>query len=206
MAKKPNIDLSTEEKIKEAARLVFTKKGFAATRTRDIAQQAGINLALLNYYFRSKEKLFEFVMLENAHKFFSSMKDALNDPGTSIEEKIEVVVGKYVDLFATEPNLPFFIVTEIHNNPERLVKSLDGKNFIPNSVFFKQLLEYMMKNKISMHPLHFIVNMISLTVFPFLAKPMLQMLTQVPDTDFSELMEQRKKLVPAWIKAAMQAK
>ncbi len=73
MAKKDTekaVDSSTEEKIKEAARVVFMKKGFAATRTRDIAEEAGINLALLNYYFRSKEKLFELVMFEKFQKFF----------------------------------------------------------------------------------------------------------------------------------------
>jgi AcrR family transcriptional regulator len=62
MAKKKEVkalDTTTEAKIKNAARVVFHKKGFAATRTRDIAEEAGINLALLNYYFRSKEKLFE---------------------------------------------------------------------------------------------------------------------------------------------------
>ena len=57
-------DISTEEKIRAAARKIFTQKGFAATRTRDIAEEAGINLALLNYYFRSKEKLFEQIMIE----------------------------------------------------------------------------------------------------------------------------------------------
>ena len=64
---KPEIEKnpSTEEKIKEAARRVFTKKGYAATRTRDIAEESGYNLALINYYFRSKEKLFDIVMLEH---------------------------------------------------------------------------------------------------------------------------------------------
>ena len=62
-------DLSTEEKIKNSARAVFHRKGFAAARTRDIAQEAGINLALLNYYFRSKEKLFNIVMLEAFQSF-----------------------------------------------------------------------------------------------------------------------------------------
>ncbi len=59
------INASTEEKIKEAARRVFTQKGYAATRTRDIAEESGLNLALINYYFRSKEKLFDIIMLEH---------------------------------------------------------------------------------------------------------------------------------------------
>ena len=75
MAKKKSVevDLSTEEKIKEAAKKVFLKKGYAATRTRDIAEEAGINLALLNYYFRSKEKLFDLIMLEKLEKFFGAI-------------------------------------------------------------------------------------------------------------------------------------
>ena len=72
MAKKEKLktDLSTEEKIKAAARKVFTQKGYSATRTRDIAEEAGLNLALLNYYFRSKEKLFELIMAEKMQQFF----------------------------------------------------------------------------------------------------------------------------------------
>ncbi len=82
-------DLSTEEKIKEAARKVFTQKGYAATRTRDIAEEAGINLALLNYYFRSKEKLFEIVILEKIHILLGKIGPAMMDEHTSIEQKVE---------------------------------------------------------------------------------------------------------------------
>ena len=83
MAKKKSVevDLSTEEKIKEAAKKVFLKKGYAATRTRDIAEEAGINLALLNYYFRSKEKLFDLIMLEKLEKFFGVIAPVLNNTG-----------------------------------------------------------------------------------------------------------------------------
>ncbi|HLZ87627.1 MAG TPA: TetR family transcriptional regulator, partial [Puia sp.] len=66
-------EASTEEKIMEAARKLFTQRGFAATRTRDIAEEAGINLALLNYYFRSKQKLFDIVMMENFRRFLGGM-------------------------------------------------------------------------------------------------------------------------------------
>ena len=72
-SEKKKIDTSTEEKIKEAARTVFHKKGFAATRTRDIAEEADINLALLNYYFRSKAKLFEIIMVETLQMFINGM-------------------------------------------------------------------------------------------------------------------------------------
>ncbi|MGN6539204.1 MAG: TetR/AcrR family transcriptional regulator, partial [Ginsengibacter sp.] len=80
-------DTSTEEKIKEAARKVFMEKGFAATRTRDIAEESGINLALLNYYFRSKEKLFHEVMSEKIQQFFGVLFPIINDSSTKLETK-----------------------------------------------------------------------------------------------------------------------
>src|ERR1700733_13708884 len=84
---------STEEKIKAAARKVFTQKGYAATRTRDIAEESGLNLALINYYFRSKEKLFDIIMVENMQLFVHSVIDLLNDTKTTLQEKIKVLVG-----------------------------------------------------------------------------------------------------------------
>src|SRR6202012_5712205 len=83
---------STEERIKEAARKLFTQKGFAGTRTRDIAQEAGINLALLNYYFRSKQKLFDLVMMENFQRFLAGMKINFQDPALDLKERIEKIV------------------------------------------------------------------------------------------------------------------
>src|SRR5947207_6934659 len=91
--KKLGENLPTQEKIKEAARKIFMQKGYAATRTRDIAEEAGINLALLNYYFRSKEKLFDIIMLEKLFHFIEGIKDILNDKQTTLEEKIETVVN-----------------------------------------------------------------------------------------------------------------
>src|SRR3979411_2907460 len=105
MSKKKKADsaLSTEEKIKEAARIVFMKKGFAATRTRDIAEAAGINLALLNYYFRSKEKLFELIMIEKLRKFFGFIAPIICDDSTSLETKLELLASNYVDMLLINP-------------------------------------------------------------------------------------------------------
>src|SRR3546814_7833693 len=88
-ARKREINISTEEKIKEAARKVFTRKGYAAARTRDIAEEAGINLALLNYYFRSKEKLFHQVMIERMQELFGVLIPVMNDTSTALETKLD---------------------------------------------------------------------------------------------------------------------
>ena len=83
-------ELTTEEKILLSASKVFTEKGFAGTRTRDIAEEAGINLALLNYYFRSKEKLFEQVMKVKMVLLFGQIVPILTNEKTNLEEKIEI--------------------------------------------------------------------------------------------------------------------
>src|SRR6187402_3423361 len=110
-------DHSTEEKIKLAARKVFTQKGFSAARTRDIADEAGINLALLNYYFRSKQKLFEQIMFEKVQLLFGHLAPALFDPTTSLDIKIERMVTLYIDMIIENPDLPIFVLSEIRNHP-----------------------------------------------------------------------------------------
>jgi AcrR family transcriptional regulator len=205
MAKKANkeLSLSTEEKIKEAARTVFTKKGYAAAKTRDIAQEAGINLALLNYYFRSKENLFGIVMMESAQKFFVSMKGILNDEKTSLEKKLELMISNYIDQLISDPNFPLFMLSEIQANPELLLSKMGSRDFLQRSVLFKQLGEAIVKNKITVHPLHYLMNIIGITVFPFIGKPILKSIGGLSDEQFNALMLERKKLIPMWIKAAM---
>src|SRR5690606_3884077 len=118
-----------------AARIVFHKKGYAATRTRDIAEEAGINLALLNYYFRSKEKLFNIIMTETLSGFVQTMTSILNDENTSLEKKVENIAARYIDLILIEPEIPGFIVSEIRNNPSSLLEKLPVKQLVHNSVF-----------------------------------------------------------------------
>ena len=95
--KKKKPQESTEQKIMKAARNLFMEKGYHAIKTRDIANEAGINLALLNYYFRSKEKLFEIIMKENISQFMEIITGIVNDEKTSIEKKVEMLVANYID-------------------------------------------------------------------------------------------------------------
>jgi len=101
-------ELSTEEKIKDAARKIFTKKGFLATTIRDIATEADINVASINYYFRSKENLFAFIMDETIKKLFDKIEPVLNDEATGVNEKIEICVGYYIDQVLENPDFIFF--------------------------------------------------------------------------------------------------
>lgn len=197
-------DASTEEKIMAAARTVFHSKGFAAARTRDIAEEAGINLALLNYYFRSKEKLFVLVMIETLSEFFGSVSVIINNPETTFEEKIEQFAAGYIDMIFREPDIPLFIMSEIRNNPEQLLQKVDIRNTVFNSVFIHQFAEAVEQGKIKdQNFLHFMMNFIGLIVFPFIAKPLLQAISGLTEEQLNALIEERKKLIPVWIKAMM---
>jgi AcrR family transcriptional regulator len=191
---------STEEKFKEAARIVFTKKGYAGTKTRDIAEQAGLNLALLNYYFRSKEKLFEIVMIEKVVQLFSFIAPALNNPDTSLEEKIELIAVSYIDMLLKNPDLPLFVLSEIRSNPERFGKMVQTNGNILQSYFVKQLAQ---RNK-AINPLQLFLNFLGMMVFPFVAKPVFMIAGQVSEDKFVDLMEQRKTLIPQWMKMILE--
>ena len=174
-------NISAEERIKAAARKVFHQKGYAATRTRDIAEEAGINHAMLNYYFRSKEKLFQIVMTETMTQFFKGVGVILNDETTSLDEKIERVVANYIDLLLEEPELPTFILNEVRPNPQF---------FVEQSPIGEALT-------------HSVLNVIGLVIFPFVAKPILSTITNLPEAQYKALMLQRKTLIPQWIKAIL---
>ena len=135
------IDISTEEKIKEAARVVFTRKGFVAAKVRDIAAEAGINLSLVNYYFRSKEKLFEIIMAETVRNLFSEIKHIINDEQTSIIRKIELITDHYIDMLIRNPDFPLFLVNEVMSGSDTLTAVIRSENLFWNSHFAKQLIE-----------------------------------------------------------------
>ncbi|WP_262250046.1 TetR/AcrR family transcriptional regulator [Parapedobacter soli] len=202
MAKaKIKADISTEEKIKEAARKVFTQKGYAATRTRDIAEEAGINLALLNYYFRSKEKLFEIIILEKMQILFGKIGPTIMNEGTSIEEKVELVAEHYIDTLVSNPDIPLFVLGEIKNNPDKFAKLIKTKTNITNSALFRQLAE----RRPDIDPLHFIFNMLGLVIFPFIGKPLIQLITGLEQQKAAALMNERKRLIKTWFVAMLEA-
>ena len=103
----------TEIKIKDAAKFLFLKKGFSATTTREIAKESNINLALLNYYFTSKRKLFEIIMLETLHDFFSKMVEVYNDEKTTLITETDKELDPTKD-----PNSPEYIDPDELCEPE----------------------------------------------------------------------------------------
>lgn len=189
-------EFSTEDKILLAAAKVFTEKGFSGTRTRDIAEEAGINLALLNYYFRTKEKLFEQVMKVKIVLLFGQIIPIVTNEKTSLEEKIDLASEKYFDILTKNPNLPLFVLSEIQKKTSDVKSILPFEKVLNNSFLLKQIKE----KRPDLNPFHFLLNFLGLTVFPFVGKPILQSFDLMNDSEFQKFVEERKTLVPMWIK------
>lgn len=187
--------MNSEERIKAAARKVFHQKGYAGTRTRDIAEEAGINHAMLNYYFRSKEKLFSIVMMETMGQFFKGVGVILNDESTSLEKKIEQVVANYIDLLLEEPDLPTFILNEVRPNPQFFVEQSPIREVLTNSALTRQYAEAVAQGRITEPNLiHTVLNVISLVIFPFIAQPIFTALSRTDKEAYKALMLERKKI------------
>jgi AcrR family transcriptional regulator len=203
MAKRKNIevDISTEEKIKEAARKIFTQKGYAATRTRDIAEESGINLALLNYYFRSKEKLFQQIMSEKLHQLFGVLLPIINDESSDLRAKLELITANYIDLLTANPDLPLFVLSEIRTNGTVFLNHFPIKKLLRDSIFVKQIRQ----QQSNLSPLHFLMNLLGMIVFPFVGSPVFKGTGVVDDEAFEAMMTERKQLIPMWINLILKA-
>jgi AcrR family transcriptional regulator len=162
-------DLDTASKIKQAANKLFTEKGFGRTTTRDIANEAGVNLALVNYHFRSKDELFKTIMLETIEGFIGQLQVLMNDDH-SFEKKVELVVSNYIELLKKRPDLPLFMLSEIRNHPNELVERLGLRKLMLQGKFFEELAQRCPEGVL---PIHLFANLLSMTVFPFIAKPLL---------------------------------
>ncbi len=189
-------ELSTEEKIMEAASKVFTEKGYTGTRTRDIAEEAGINLALLNYYFRSKEKLFQKVMLLKFRELFSEILPILTDEKTTLEHKIDKASETYFNILSNNPTLPLFVISEVQKN------SADIRNRFPIEQVLKDssIIRQIQAVKPESNPFHYLFNFLGMTVFPFIAKPLFMSFELMDEDSFRKFVAERRILVPQWIK------
>ena len=163
---------TTEEKILEAAKNVFVTKGMEGARMQEIADEAGINKALLHYYFRSKERLFEAIFSEIIKFAFPKLTQILISDAAIIT-KINQVVDAYIDLLIKHPFIPAFIIKELNRDPSGLFKMVIKFGLNPQIVF-DQIQEAMNRGEIiQMKPQHLVANIVSMCVFPFAARPII---------------------------------
>ncbi len=193
---------TTEEKIKEAAHAVFVQKGMAGARMQEIADKAGINKALLHYYYRSKEKLFNAVFETVMRNFVPQLFAVLNGD-LPLEVKVYQVAEKYSNLLLRHRELPLFILNELQRHPEALTSKVPHGNNIFEGLA-RQLKEEHEQGKIKEISVEmFVMNLISMMVFPFASKPIFQRMTDMDDQHFMEFIESRKTEVPRFIMNAL---
>ena len=192
-------DQNTKQNILNAAKKVFQLKGMDGARMQEIADEAGINKALLHYYFRSKQQLFEAVFISSFSLLAPQLNIILNDD-SSVESKIKKFISNYISFISKHPYLPNFLIQEINRNPE-FVLHIKNKPQFPSLEKFKAQVEQEVTNG-TIKPIkaeQLFINIISLSIFPFIGKPLLKLFLNTSEEHFNTLMEQRKTDVSNFI-------
>jgi len=193
------MDTTTEEKIYEAARRIFILKGMEGARMQEIADEAGMNKALLHYYFRSKENLFKAVFKDTFSKFFIKVKDTLSSE-VSAKEKLNVFIDNYIDLIQANPYVPQFIISEINRDPKVLKSLMFDSGIEPQQILELLLNEVHSGNLSKLDPRHIVISLLGMLVFPFVARPLLQMVYFKDDQlAYDQFLNERKEVVKKMI-------
>ncbi len=196
---KTNKNQDTEGQILEAAKEVFQKKGMEGARMQQIADEAGINKAMLHYYYRSKQLLFEAVF-RNAFALLAPQLNKILNDDSSIEEKVRNFTNNYITFISKHPYLPNFIIQELNRNPNFFEKIKQNAAF-PSLDKFKGQVSAEVEAGI-LKPTdgeQLFINILSLNIFPFLATPLIKGFTNLDDMGFKQLMERRKTAVSDFI-------
>jgi TetR/AcrR family transcriptional regulator len=189
-------DSNTEQSILEAAEKLFFEKGFALTSTTEIARVAGCNQALVHYYFRTKEKLFDAVFEKKARMFVSGLYQA-HPANATFEEKIKQKIEAHFDMIRANPKLPFLFFNEMITNQMRLEKFRNSMIDLPLTIILPLKAELEVEiakgNIRQMSIYDLLITLISLNVMLFLASPVLKILANFSDEEFNKLVEHRKQ-------------
>lgn len=193
----------TEELILDAAMKVFTRKGFAAARMEEIAKEAGINRALLHYYHRDKQTMFNRIFESRFKEFFKGLFVIFESDNISLFEKIKRMVDHEISTLIKHPDLARFIITEIAQSPDLLIEY--GKKLGVNPRMFIEAFEKQVVKEESegvIKPIdgkQLLINIMSLCIYPFVARPIIQTMMTVDEISFYHMAEQRKREVSEFI-------
>ena len=201
----------TERRILAAARTVFTRSGTAGARMQEIAEEAGVNQALLHYYFRTKDRLAEAVFREAAGRLAPAVARVLGSD-QPIEEKVRQFVHLYIDTARQHPYIPGYILAEMHHHPERLTEiasRLAGTLPTPIARPLTDRLDAQLRERATagaMRPIaaeQFLANLVGLCVIPFAARPMLTFAFGMDDSAFERFLDERRAELPDFILGAL---
>lgn len=205
------LDADTESRILDAANSVFMRRGTAGARMTEIAREAGVNHALVHYYFRSKQRLAEAVFRRAIGQFFPVMIGVFTSDAP-LEEKVRLVATAQIDMLQKNRDLPGYLLAELNHYPERaeqLLESMSGTT--PAALrarlfgtLGRQLEDAARAGAIRpILPQEFVLNLVSMVIYPFAARPLLKAIMGLDDTTFAAMMEQRKADIPAFFLAAL---
>lgn len=198
----PSPPLDTEQKILEAAKKVFHRKGFEGARMQEIADEAGINKALLHYYFRSKEKLFEAVFKDAFLKLMGQAKSVFYSDAP-LKEKIQEFLSHYLGMLSEHSYIPWFILNGMYERPGLLKALFDKAEFSPPQLMEQLRSQIRKEYGTEINPFHIWLNVLSLSIFPVVAKPLIREIFQLPEEAYQQILEQRKTEVPRFITNAL---
>ncbi len=205
-AKVEERDGDTERRILDAARVIFVRRGTSGARMQEIAEEAGVNQALLHYYFRTKERLAATIFREAAARLIPAALGVFNSD-IPLEEKVERFVHIYIDTVRETPFIPGYMLSELHHHPERLTAMLDNAGVKPAPIAdaFRKNLSVQIDEQVrqgKMRPIsadQFFVNMMGLLVVPFIARPVLAAVFRMNDAAFKRFLDERRKTLPGLI-------
>ena len=202
-----DVEKITEDKIFDAAVQIFENKGRAGARMQEIADLAGINKAMLHYYFRSKDKLFEAVFTKLAATMFEKLFGCF-DNDLPLEQKLELFYHEHISFLQKHPRLPAFIFNEINQNPDRIVRILSLKRILSiKKNIFSQIDEEIQTGNIrNVDKIQLLINIIALSVFPFVASGLIVTLFHQQNIDFDDFIERRKTELAQFIINAVKDK
>ena len=187
--------MTTEEKIFNAARIVFQRKGFSGARMQEIANEAGINKAMLHYCFKSKDLLFKAVFMNAFSQLAPQINEIFNSQD-SVFDKITKFTYSYISFVILNPYLPQFLIQEMNNNPEFVMSFMSNENRPNPAVLISQIEREIAEGIINpINPKQLLLDIFSMTVFPFAAQVMMKGMIQISDSEFNEMMEVRKTTI-----------
>ncbi|MBN2281057.1 MAG: TetR/AcrR family transcriptional regulator [Candidatus Marinimicrobia bacterium] len=194
----------TEEIIIGVAEKVFIRDGFSGTRMQTIADEAGLNKALLHYYYRSKQKLFYAVLKRLAPKLFAPVLGVLYEE-LPFFEKIEKFVHRYIDEISQKnPNLPLFVISEMEKNADDiipiLVRAIDSREISPIEIFRRDMeREIKAGNLREMDHKQLFVSILSMAIFPFVGRPLIMQLARFQNHEYDLFIQERKKFIVEFV-------
>jgi AcrR family transcriptional regulator len=197
-------DQETRDRILDAADRIFVRKGTASGRTQEIADEAGVNKALVHYYFGTKAALADAIFARALGTLVPRIFGILADPGRELEQKVPAIVKEQIDFHTAHPYLAGYMIAELHAHPERIARMMTAHGPIPLDVLRRQLREGARAGKLRrISPEQFVANMMGLLLFPFAIRTALCELLGFDAVRWQAFLDERRRMLPDFVMAGL---